>query len=286
VSGLLVAGLVVPVPGVTVYNPLDTPWCRLAPSDYRARQTSWIRQFMLHSTLGKWPQAVRLTPARDTAGDGARATADYWRGSPEKSAAPIVVDYDGDVACLCDVVKFAPFQATTSNDYSIGIEMKQMPDGSIYDATLCSTVAVVLALSEALGIPFQIAADAYVPGRIIGRMLHGGSDCVGIFGHRNQAWKFPEQIDDPAKRRQYPTGYAARGRGDPGDEIYRRFAAAGAEQFRFELGEDLATWKRRQRKLNAKGEQLEVDGLAGPGTMAALRRHGFATGRELDAARV
>jgi hypothetical protein len=281
-GGLLVAGLVVPVPGFTVYNPLDTPWCRLDSRDYRPRLSKWIRQLMVHSTLGKWPQAVRTMPARDGHGEGAKATADYWRGSPEKSAAPIVVDFDGDVACLADVVLTAAHHATLSNDWSVGIEMKQMPDGSIYDATLRSTVAVCIALCEALSIPFQITADTYTPGSIISRMLHGGRDCVGIFGHRDQAWKFPEQLD-AAKLKQYPNGHAARGRGDPGDEIYKRLLGAGAEPFRYELGEDLATWKRRQRKLNTLGEQLVVDGVAGPGTIAAMRRRGFVNGQTIGA---
>lgn len=282
-SGLLIAGHVVEVPGCTVYNPLDTPWCKLSPRDYRTRRTKWIRQLIAHTTLGKWPQKILMSPAPDTDGAGARATADWWRKSDTQSSAPIVIDFDGDVACLADVVTACCYHAGTSNEHSIGIEMKQRADGGIYDATLRSFVAVCKVLCEHVGIPFQVAADKYTPGQIIGRMRDGGADCVGIFGHRDQAWKFPHQLS-AEERKRFPNGRADRGRGDPGDEPPKRLALAGAELFNYGAAQDLSTWKARQRKLNAMGERLAVDGICGPGTMGALRRRGFASGRELDAA--
>lgn len=282
-GGLLVGGLVVPVPGCTTYNPLDTPWCRLHPRDYRTRKTKWIRQLGVHTTLGKWPQQVLLEPAPDGQGEGAKATADYWYSSSAQSAAPIVIDFDADVACLADVVTAAAFHGGRTNEYSIGIEIKQRANGAIHEAQLHALVAVCQVLCETLGIPFQVPADPYVPGRVIDRMKRGGPDCVGIFGHRDFGWYLPEDLP-PEERQRFPAGRATRGRGDPGDAPYQYLIVAGAEPLRYGELEDLATWKRRQRKLNALGEQLDVDGLAGPGTIAAMRRRGFASGRELDAA--
>ena len=118
---------------------------------------------------------------------------------------------------------------------------------------------------------------------------HGGPDMVGVFGHRDVAWRFPWQLT-PGQQRGYPNGYSDRGRGDPGDEIFARLRAAGAEALDFDAREDLELWRRRQRKLNGITEQrgacrvIDVDGIAGPATMALLRHHGFASGPELDLA--
>lgn len=263
-GGLLIADVVVDVPGVEVENPLTASWCKLGPEDYRTRRETWIRQIILHTTKGIWPQHV--IPG---AGPGGKDTdvANYWRLSDEgrkrSSSAPIVVDTDGSAGCLADLVRVAAHHATVSNPWSIGIEMYQLADGGIYEATLATTVAICKVLCETLSIPFQISADAYA-GAPLQRMLTGGPDCIGLFGHRANT--------------------ADRGRGDPGDVIFRELEFAGAEPLRFASGEDLKTWGKRQRKLNAMGEKLTIDGLAGPGTIAALHRRGFANGRELDAA--
>lgn len=259
-GGLLIAGHVVEVPGVKIANPLDTEWCKLSPRDYRARRTSWIRQIFIHTTKGIHPQ--RIIPGAGPGGKD-KDVADYWRFSTRQSAAPIVVDTDRTAACLADVVKTAPYAVTVSNDFSISIEMYQLLDGGIYESTLDSTVAIVLALCEHLSIPLQIPGRVY-PNAPIQRMVHGGPDMVGVFGHRDNT--------------------TDRGRGDPGDEIGRRLIAAGAEPLDFDRRQDLAKWKSRQLYLNAIfGERLKVDGQAGPGTIAAMRRHGFAHGRDIPA---
>lgn len=263
-GGLLIAGVVVPVDGVEVDNPLTAPWCQLGPEDYRARREPWIRQIIVHTTKGLWPQHIIPGEGPD---DMERVVANYWRLSTEgkrrQSAAHIVVGCKwSSAACLADVVRAMAYHATLSNPWSIGIEMYQLANGGIYEATLATTVRVCIALCNALGIPFQIVGDAYAGP--LARMLHGGPDCVGIFGHRDNTHD--------------------RGRGDPGDAIGVELEHAGAERMHFATGEDLKVCARRQRKLNAMGEQLTIDGLAGPAYTAALRRHGFRDGRELDAA--
>lgn len=279
VGGLLMSGLVVPVDGVSIANPLTTPWAKLDGGDYTRRKTGWLRQVLLHTTKGIWPQ--KLLPGSGKGGAD-QIVEEFWRGDATHSAAQIAVDRDYTAACLADLATCAAYHATTSNDWSTGIEMYQDGDGSIHEATLHVTVVITRAICDHFAIPFQIASDVYRDDHIIDRMLNGGGDCVGIFGHRDQAWAFPHQLD-AEHRAKYPNGYAARGRGDPGDEIYRRMVAAGAEPLNFGAREDLAVWSRRQTKLNAMGEALKVDGVAGPGTMAALRRRGFASGRALDA---
>jgi hypothetical protein len=260
VSGLLIGGLLVDVPGATVYNPADQPWCRLDPADYRRRKTKWCRQLILHSTKGKHPSYVRKG-----AGPGGKdkAVADFWRNDPQHSAAQIVVDTDGSIACLADLAYVAAYHATVSNDWSVGIEMYQESDGGIYEATLDATVKLVLALCDAMSIPLQIPSRVY-NGRPLNRMLQGGPDVVGVLGHRDNT--------------------SRRGRGDPGDDIFYWLEKAGAEGFDFDLRQDIATWRRRQGYLNAMHRtHLEVDGVCGPATIEAMRKAGYMHGREIPA---
>lgn len=262
-SGLLVNGIELLVPGLDVYNHRDAAWARLDPRDFRLRRTPWVRQVIIHTTKGMWPQ--RVLPGKGSAG-AARRVADYWRNDPDgsrQSAAHLVVDRDGSVACLADLAAHCAYHATVSNEWSVGIEMYQEGDGGIYEAVLAATVTLVAAICEALMIPFQVAGDVYRD-EPIERMVDGGRDCVGIFGHRDNTYR--------------------RGRGDPGDEIYKRLIAAGAEPLCYAAAKDLGAWKHRQSRLNLWGARLAVDGVCGPVTIREMRRLGFAHGREIDAA--
>lgn len=261
-KGLLIAGLLHQVPGVEVMSPGagSPPWLRLSPGDYQQRKTKWVRGVVIHTTKGIAPQTI--LPGKGPNGKD-KVVADFWRTDPGHSAAHIVVDMDGSVACLADLATVAAYHATTANDWTVGIEMYQGGGGEIYEATLASTVAVCRVICEAMGIPYQMHHAAY-KNAPVARLVPGGRDCVGIYGHRDQTDR--------------------RGQGDPGGAIYARLRADGCEAMDFGKREDLDRWISRQQKLRAMGEQVDVDGICGPGTMAALRRRGFKTGAELDAA--
>jgi len=130
-TGLLLAGQLVQVPGVTVLAPAShggPPRCRLQSGDYRARARPPV-QLLLHATKGTWPQHVKPgagPPGREL------AVADYWAQDPVHSAAHIVIGSDGTVACLGDLVRDEAFHATVSNPYSVGIELYQEADGGIW----------------------------------------------------------------------------------------------------------------------------------------------------------
>jgi hypothetical protein len=273
-SGLLIGGVEVPVPGVEIVNcKSGPPWCRLGPEDYRTRMEKWVRSIGLHSTKGKWPQ--KIVPGEGP--DGMEeVVARYWRESAEgkkrQSAAQIVVGCQAnEAACLGDLLRQMAHHAERANPFSFGIEMYQLADGTIFQATIDTTVRILATVCNlwrtrpelGLAIPFQIVGDRYA-GKPLQRLVNGGPDVIGIWGHR-------DQTDD-------------RGAGDPGDAIYSATMNAGAESFCYAAGGDLGAWGSRQRKLNAMGEKLNIDGLAGPGTMAALRRRGFIDGRALDMA--
>lgn len=306
-TGMLVDGRHIFVKDLTIIGPGDAPWVRLEARDYQPRQAGiWIRQIILHSTWGGWPHI--LVSGAGPRG-GAKATADYWHTSPDgkrqSGGAHIVIDENGDVVCLVDLVRAMAYHATTANPHSIGIEMYQRPDGRIYEAVLNAAIKLVAALCYGagatyengdpwlgLGIPFQVPRRTYNNAPIERMRLHGGPDMAGVFGHRDVAWLFPWQFPyvyrDPAElaraQKMYPNGYSDRGRGDPGDEVGNRLVAAGAEAFDFDAREDITAWKRRQQHLVALGDPLFVDGEPGPKTRAAMLRHGFMHGRDVAAA--
>lgn len=268
-TGLLIRGQLVPVPGHNVIPPASAggpSWARLDPGDYRQRPALWIRQVLMHSTGGNWPMPI--VPGAGPGGEGARV-ADIWQSDPVHSAAQIVVDSAGTICCLADLAYAMAYHAEGSNPWSVGIEMYQFPDGHMMQATVDAGAACAMAICDAFAIPFQHEGGHY-EGMPLARMETGtgewrhnigGPECVGIFGHRDQT--------------------SQRGRGDPGDAIYAALEKLGSEPLDFVSGQDLAVAKRRQMKLLSLGERIDVDGLVGPASMAAAKRQGFKRWRDV-----
>ena len=251
--GLVVNGNEYPVQDLDIINSNDAAWCRLDQHDFQWRRTSWVRQLILHTTEGTSP--LRLLSGRGPGGR-ARDVAEFWRNDPKSSAGHLLIDNDGTVACLCDLAKVEAFHATVSNGWSIGIKMYQEANNGVYEAVYAAAVKLVPALCRIFGIQFQIPKLPYT--KPLRRMADGGERCVGVFGHRDNT----DEV----------------GPGDPGDEIFRRLAAAGAEQFDHDRDEDLDAWKERQRALNQAGATLTIDGVPGPRTVEALKAAGHASG--------
>jgi hypothetical protein len=275
-SGLLVAGALVPVAGLDIIPPAShggPAWARLDPGDYAMRQTPWIRQIILHTTGGLWPQAV--LPGRAPGGH-AREIAEMWsgadRGGGERvhSAAQLLVDFDGTVVCLCDLAAIAAYHAEASNHWSIGIEMCTWPKGEISEATLKATARLVDALCWPLfPIPRQMPRGPYrnepiarmeLPHDALSgqgrRHQLGGPNLCGVFGHRDNT--------------------SERGAGDPGDAIFKELDLLGFERVDFHTFEDITIGKERQAQLNARGVRLTVDGVVGSRSLLAAENLGFA----------
>jgi hypothetical protein len=238
-SGLLVSGKEVAVPELVILNPNDFAWCKLSAKNRRPRSTPWVRQIILHTTGGNWPQT--LLPDKGPGG-GARRIVDIWNTDPRPAGSHIIIDNDGTVVCTCDLAADAAFHATHSNMWSVGIEMYQEKNNGVHEAVYGAAIKLVPALCRIFGVQFQIPKAPY-GNQPLRRMADGGEHCVGVFGHR-------DNTED-------------RGRGCPGDEIFARLAALGAELFDHDAEEDLATWKARQAELNANGANLTVDGVPG-----------------------
>jgi len=241
--GLLLNGAEYEVPGVTIINSLDgVEWCRLDRMDCRPRPTRWVRQIILHTTKGEWPQHV--IPGKGPANRDERV-ARFWQGSERQSAAHIVIDSDGTAACLADLVAIEAYHATVVNKWSVGIEIYQEAGGGIYEAALDSAVLVVFALCRLFGIPPQVPRRPYQRAPLDRLRRDGGPSVVGIFGHRD--------VTDN------------RGKGDPGEAIWDALEAAGARPFDFTAGADLAWWRAVQTAIGTK-----ADGIPGPNTMHRL----------------
>ncbi len=252
-SGLLINGKLVGVPGVTVIGPHETAWAHLSAGDCRPRSRLAPTQIVLHRTVGDVQDKVM--PGIGPAG-GAQRTAEYWAEDTAHSGAHIVVGSDGVVACLADLVAVETYHATVSNSRSIGIEMHEQPGGVLYQAQLDATVSVVIATARACGIQLQFPSS--YTGHPLERMLDGGHDVVGVLGHRDNT----EQ----------------RGRWDPGDVVFALLHQRGATAMDFARREDIAFWAQVQIDLNRYGNQLAVDGVPGALTTAALRRQGYVDG--------
>lgn len=284
-AGLLIAGGLHPTPGVTVIPPMShggPPWGYLDSGDYAMRPSTYVSQIILHTTGGHWPQPV--ITGSGPAGH-ARQIAEMWSGADRgdgkrvHSGAQLIVDYNGDVYCLADLVRVAAYHAEGSNPRSVGIEMCTTPQGGIYGATLDATALLVALLtwsgvagSGLLPIPAQMPRGPYrnVPlrrmetGAGASRANSGGRDCVGVFGHRDNT--------------------SRRGAGDPGNEIFQRLAALGFEGLDFDGREDIEVGRARQTLLTERGAQIVADGIVGPASIAAARSQGYARWRDVPAA--
>lgn len=262
VSGLLLAGIVFPVAGVTIIGPHEKSWSHLSPGDCRKRRGR-PQMFVGHTTKGVWPQRIvdELGPA-----GRAQRTAEMWIGDPTYSGAHGVTGSDGVAACLADLILTCAYHATYANDRAIGWEIYQEAGGVIHRAALVNTAKIADEVAERAMIPRQFPRRRY-NGAPLARLsgTDGGPTCYGFFGHRDQTDR--------------------RGRGDPGDAYYEELEALGFEGLDFEAGEDLEIWRKRQALLNAMGENLKVDGLPGVMTIQALRRRGFRDGKDLLPAR-
>ena len=178
------------------------------------------------------------------------AVAKFWSGSSRQSGAHTVIDTDGSIGQLADLLWIAMYHAGSVNEYSVGHEIYQQGDGAIYRNTLRACVSLNLAVCKLFGIQFQIHRPYQGP---IKRLIRGGKDCVGIFGHHDQT--------------------SNRGPGDPGEFIKDMLVEAGAETFDFAVGEDRAVWRERQDDLG-----VVPDGIPGPQTTQALKASGYRYG--------
>lgn len=264
-TGILISGRLEQVEGLTVYAPADhggPSWAFMSPGDYQMRRTPWIRQVIPHSVFGDWPM-----PIKSGAGAPGRAKyyAEMWQEDPTHAGGHFFVDTNGDIYGLADVARIAAYHAENSNNWSIGIEHCQSKLKEMFQATIDAGVRFMIKLCQLFDIPLQMPLLAYHD-QPIKRFYgadgkhNGGPDVVGIIPHRANTFR--------------------RGRGDPGDALLMGLAKAGVRQLDYDAGEDIELGKRRQLELNRLDSKaghtyrpLDVDGILGPSSNAAMHRH-------------
>lgn len=244
---LIVDGGTVDIAGLNVKSWLDVADMRVLREDARPRRTRWIRSIILHTTQGDEPQVVRA--GRGPTGLAAR-TVSAWGNDSRHAGAHLIVDGDGTVWCLADLVRDATYHATSLNEVSVGIELAQTRQLEVWQSQLDALLVLLDELTRRLGIQRQVHAPYRGSDHPVARLAAGGADCIGIFGHRDQS-------ED-------------RGRGDPGDAVFTQLRQAGYEAWDFAGGKDVAAWKIRQRSLHG----LDEDGVPGPVTVAAVEASG------------
>lgn len=248
-EGFIIDGKLVKPHFGRIYNYKEDPRLKLKPvEDMRSRLTRWIRSIGLHTTKGI---AGDVKPGFGPDTNLEVRIAKLWANDRRHAGAHLSVDTDGSIGCHADLLQDATYHAPPLNEVSIGIEIYQEADGSMYEGQLGALCHLVDWLTAWFGIQRQMPTvdDA----RVIPRAEAGGSNLVGIFGHRH---------------------VGERGPGDPGDAPFEVLAGwGGYKQFNFYSGEDIVWWKNMQTQ-----HLLKADGVPGPITCDALRAGGFKHG--------
>lgn len=169
-----------------------------------ASRRKTISHIILHTT-GGYPDATHPTPQQIRPGSGdakachARDVHAYWSKGSRVAGAHILLDADGAVYQIADLSTRAMYHAIGFNQISIGIEVVQQRDSSLYEVQLvklvelCSWLSVQFSLPKTVAMPYTgVRADI---------------DGIGFLGHRDVS--------------------SNRGFGDPGDFIMQALVDAG-----------------------------------------------------------
>lgn len=252
---LVIDGKFYSVPGQTIQNFSKEPKFALKSNDGKIRPETWVRGIVLHTTRGI-PGGSNKTPQKIIPGVGPNLRRDervarMWSLDARNAGAHLIVDADGSWVNTCDLQIFGAYHAGNVNAVTVGIEIYQQSDASIYEIQLENVCVMVDFLTRHFGIQRQFHRP--YRGRAIKRGLRKGRDMVGIYGHRDCSNN--------------------RGSGDPGDAIFDYLQDCGYESFNYDHDEDKSVWRRRQEQLN-----LLDDGIPGPATVRALKKEGYKHG--------
>lgn len=196
--GLIVNGVEVAVSGATTKTGelLPAPTVRsyrdddalTLPSRSGGRRRRDVRFVVVHTTKG-YPDHTMTSPQylRDGVGTG-RITKviDNWAESDRIGGAGVVIDADGVAYCLCDLAKFAAYHCVGMNQISVGIEVVQQGDASLYRCQLDTLACVVETLTMTFSLP-RVVAMPYSGCRVEldDGAYASGLDGIGVVGHRD-----------------------------------------------------------------------------------------------------
>ena len=201
---LIIDGQRVETPGLETISWLDDPAVPRV-RDGRRRVPQSARAIVLHTVHGKLGP---LSDVPSVPSVRAERYARYQAGSAREVSWHLTVDTDGSVVQSADVAAWTCWHATAVNSWTIGIELVQESDGTVYRPQLAAVVELCDLLCARLAIERRVPARGGVP--IVGvvpRLTGADGPWSGVFGHRNQT-------------RQ-------RGPGDPGSFVFLALLAAG-----------------------------------------------------------
>jgi len=248
---LILDGVPEDVPGLISASWYDVPSMRVGITDRRRRVTRWIRSIILHTTIGDEPQTV--LPYSGPMGM-ASGTVTAWARDNQHAGSHLLIDGDGSVWCVADLIREATYHAKSINEVSIGVEICQSHKLQIWESSQRPALIKLLDfLTRRLGIARQYQYPYHGEAEPVARLAMGGADCVGIFGHRDQTIQ--------------------RGPGDPGDAVFKWLHEAGYEPLDFARRDDCEAWIPRQAQLG-----VHTDGIPGPTTVRALQAAGYPHG--------
>jgi hypothetical protein len=201
---LIVDGQRVETPGLETISWLDDPKVPRV-KDGRRRVPQSARAIVLHTVHGKLGP---LSDVPSVPSVRAERYARYQAGTAREVSWHLTVDTDGTIVQSADVAAWTCWHATAVNGWTVGIELVQEADGTVYRPQLAAVVALCDLLCARLAIERRVPARNGVP--IVGvvpRLTGTDGPWSGVFGHRNQT-------------RQ-------RGPGDPGSSVFLALLAAG-----------------------------------------------------------
>lgn len=260
---LVINGFAHDVPGRTGENFRHTPRLALTQrNDWRPRRIDdVVIGVVFHTRLGL---PVKVKPGAGPNRGWDLDLAARFSKDERAASCHVGVDADGSFACFADLARVATYHAGHVNGITVGIELYQETDGTVYQETLEAGADVCDVVTRVFGIQRQMPTErtickrfanilpsdrhTYIPG------ANRGRDFIGVYGHRNVTRN--------------------RGAGDPDDQIFAVLASRGYESFNVDAGEDVAVWELRQRELGIDPD--DVDGVPGQVTRAliTMKRHG------------
>jgi hypothetical protein len=263
---IVINGKKIEVPGLKTTSHLDGVAHIKYMTDCNPRKQT-IRMIIAHTHKGIKGKLLPGTGPNSTTDD---ALARYQNNTGRHVSWDYTIDKNGDVIAQSDPAKTVAWHAGQHgvNERSLGFEIVQNEDGSVYEGQIDKVVLLIDALTALLGIQRQIVWDSSKGSPKVGiekrLQMDGGADFVGVAGHRNTS--------------------RDRGPGDPGDYLFLALQKAGYECFDLSKGEDLKVWKDRQRALGIP--ETECDGIPLKKTVEALKqaghKHGLWVKRPVD----
>ena len=247
---IILDGKTYATPGLETVSYSDDPKVPQA-TDFNPRRER-IKWIVIHTVHGK--RCTALKPGFSAPSKRAEQYAIYQANTSREVSWDFTIDTDGTIIQSNDPVKRYTWHAGSFNPFSLGIELVQESDGTMYAGQMDVLVKFVDFLTRELAllehpISRQVPSiNGNPPDGIVKRIQDAAKarKTSGVCGHRNQTTN--------------------RGPGDPTDFPFKALLDAGYKGLDYDGLEDVTMWKGIQTRLG-----VAADGEPGPATAKAIR---------------